>query len=125
MLFAIAAAPLLVVGVEHLRRAALAPARRQPRCPVFAAIAGGAFADRALQLYWLRTEARPVTALTSLAGRMDHLIDAVGSSCASHGIHGNVAMLFEWAPHAIAKPLDLVRVFITDGAASMRSTRCR
>ena len=111
VLFAIAAAPLLVVGVEHLRRAALA--RRpelRPRRPVFAAIAGGALAIALVQLHGFGTKLVR-DGLDIRYGRMDYPIDAV-EFMRTHGIHGNVAMPFEWGAYAIAKLAPDSRVFI-------------
>lgn len=111
VLFAIAAAPLLVVGVEHLRRAALARwPELQPRRPVFAAIAGGALAIALVQLHGFGTKLVR-DGLDIRYGRMDYPVDAV-EFMRTHGIHGNVAMPFEWGAYAIAKLAPDSRVFI-------------
>ncbi len=102
---------MLVVGVEHLRRAALARwPELQPRRPVFAAIAGGALAIALVQLHGFGTKLVQ-DGLDIRYGRMDYPIDAV-EFMRTHGIHGNVAMPFEWGAYAIAKLAPDSRVFI-------------
>ena len=111
VLFGIAVAPLLVVGLEQVRRAALArwPALA-PRRPVFAAVACGAVAIALVQLHGFGTRiARD--GLEIRYGRMDYPVDAV-EFMRTHGIGGNVAMPFEWGAYTIAKLAPEARVFI-------------
>lgn len=111
VLFGIAVAPLLVVGIEKARRFALARwPQLAPRRPVLAAIAGGALAIAMVQLHGFGAKlARD--GLGIRYGRMDYPIDAV-EFMRSHGIGGNVAMPFEWGAYAIAKLAPRSRVFI-------------
>ncbi|MBY0280354.1 hypothetical protein K2Z84_33900 [Candidatus Binatia bacterium] len=111
VLFGIAATPLVVVGVEQVRRAAL---RRWPalvpRPQVWIAIAGGALAIALVQVHGFATQvARDGMAIRF--GRLDYPIDAV-EFMRTHGIGGNVAMPFEWGAYAIAKLAPGSRVFI-------------
>lgn len=111
VLFGIAVAPLLVVGVESARRRALARwPELAPRRPVLIAIAGGALAVAFVQLYGFgATLARD--GLGIRYGRLDYPLDAV-EFLRTHGIGGNVAMPFEWGAYAIAKLPPESRVFI-------------
>ena len=94
VLFGIASAPLLVVGVEQIRRRLLARwPQLAPRRPVFAAAAVGAVAIALVQLHGFGTQiARDGLAIRY--GRLDYPIDAV-EFMRAHGIHGNVAMPFD------------------------------
>ena len=111
VLFGIAAAPLLVVGLEQARRAALMrrPALA-PRRPVFAAAACGAIAIALVQLHGFGSKIVR-DGLDIRYGRMDYPVDAV-EFMRKHGLGGNVAMPFEWGAYTIAKLAPGARVFI-------------
>ena len=102
VLFGIAAAPLLTVAAEQVRRWAIARwPLLVPRPPVFAAAACGAVAIALVQLYGFAA----MTARDGMSiryGRIDYPVDAV-EFLRTHGIHGNVAMPFEWGAYAISK----------------------
>ncbi len=111
VLFAVVAAPLLIVAVEQARRAALRrwPALR-PRPAVLAVAAGGALAIAAVQVHGF-AEVLSRQGLTIHFGRLDYPADAV-EFLRTHGIRGNVAMPFEWGSYAIWKLAPESRVFI-------------
>lgn len=111
VLFGIAVAPLLVVGLEQVRRRTLERwPSLAPRREVFAAVACGAIAIALVQLHGFGAKiARD--GLDIRFGRMDYPIDAV-EFLRAHRIGGNVAMPFEWGAYTIAKLAPDARVFI-------------
>jgi hypothetical protein len=111
VLFVIAAAPVCLVAVEHVRRRLLA--RRPslaPRPPVVATIAVGALAVAALQLVQV-TARYAESGLAIRYAREEFPADAV-EFLRTNGIRGNVAAQFEWGGYAIHHLGDAVRVFI-------------
>src|SRR5581483_6676791 len=111
VLFAVAAAPVLVVGAERLRLAALARFPGLAPRPAVLAVAGvGALAVAAAQLAgYARTIAEHGLAIRF--GRLDYPADAV-EFLRAHHITGNVAMPFEWGSYALWKLGPDWRVFI-------------
>jgi hypothetical protein len=111
VLFAIAAAPLLVVAAEQARLRLLErwPSLRPSR-EVFASAAAGAALVAAFQLYGVAADVREHGAAIRF-GRLDYPADAV-EFLRTHGFSGNVAMPFEWGAYAIWKLAPDSRVFI-------------
>lgn len=111
VLFGIVATPLVVPGVEVVRRAALRrfPALR-PRPPVFAAAAVGAAALALFQIGGWANQVEEHGAEIRY-GRLDYPVDAV-EFLKRHGFEGNLAMPFEWGAYAITKMAPQSRVFI-------------
>jgi hypothetical protein len=111
VLFAVVAAPLVVVAAEEARRAAIAwrPGLR-PRRAVLVAGVAGALLIVCLQVYgYAGMIARQ--GLDIRYGRLDFPVDAV-EFLQTHGIRGNVAMPLEWGSYAIWKLAPGSRVFI-------------
>lgn len=111
VLFGVAAAPLVCVVAEQVRRRAIARfPMLVPRRPVLATALSGAVAIALFQLWgFAATTARD--GLTIRYGRIDYPLDAV-EFLRTHGIRGNVAMPFEWGAYTISKLAPESRVFI-------------
>jgi len=112
VLFAITAAPLLIVLGEVARRSVLElwPALARPRRELSYALVSGAVLISLAQLQGVASQyARD--GLNIRFGRLDYPIDAV-EFLRTHGIRGNVAMPFEWGAYAISKLAPESRVFI-------------
>jgi hypothetical protein len=111
VLFAVIAAPLVIVAAEHTRRIALRrwPALA-PRRPVLGAIGAGIAVISLVQvggfLQMLQRDG-----WTIRYGRLDYPVDTVEFLRRS-GLHGNIAMPFEWGEYAIWKLAPESRVFI-------------
>jgi len=111
VLFAIAAAPVLLVALETWRRAALArrPALR-PRRRVAAAIAAGAIAVAGVQAVGV---AGPLAAAGGgIRIPSDEFPTAAVTFLRASGVAGNVAVPFEWGAYALYHLGDRIRVFI-------------
>jgi hypothetical protein len=111
VLFAVVAAPFLVVAVEEGRLALLA---RFPRLAPRRAVFGTAMAGVALVAVFQVSGYAAMLAkqgLTIRYGRLDYPADAV-EFLRTYGITGNVAMPFEWGSYAIWKLAPESRVFI-------------
>jgi len=111
VLFAIVATPVLVVATEAVRRELVArlPALR-PRRPVATAIAFGALAVACVQLTVVVARyARDGVAIRY--ARTEFPADAI-AFVREHGIHGNMAVQFEWGGYTLQHLGDAARVFI-------------
>jgi hypothetical protein len=111
VLFAIAAMPVLAVAAEEARRFALQRwPRLAPSRATFATVAVGALGVALFQLYGFAAQVARDGGNVRY-GRLDYPVDAV-EFMRTHGIHGNVAMPFEWGAYAISKLAPDSRVFI-------------
>lgn len=111
VLFAIAATPIVVVGIEGLRQHLLrSHPILQPRRAVLGLIGAGAVC---LSLFQIGTWTRQLTdhGLSIRYGRLDYPVDAV-EFLRAHDFSGNLAMPFEWGAFAITKLAPDSRVFI-------------
>jgi hypothetical protein len=122
VLFAVAAAPLLIVAAEQVRRALLERfPGLAPRPAVLATALAGVAAVALLQLHGYAAMLAS-QGLTIRYGRLDFPADAV-EFLRANGITGNIAMPFEWdrTPSGSSPP----RRACSSMAASRPSTRSR
>jgi hypothetical protein len=111
VLFAIVAAPIVVVGIEDLRQRLLrSRPTLQPRRAVLGLVGAGALC---LSLFQIGTWTRQLNdhGLSIRYGRLDYPVDAV-EFLRAHGFSGNLAMPFEWGAFAITKLAPDSKVFI-------------